>query len=116
MLQKKYLAERLEDLDKEINVLKTRLDEVRAILDFENKSTVRKFNQMVTRLAHQLTEENRLKRRHKSTGRPRLLDDECENFIAHCIEEKAASHGRQHDTVLYTGRRVKVKDLLHLAN
>lgn len=36
---------------------------------------------MVTRLARQLLEENRLKR-HLSSGRLRLLVDECERFIA----------------------------------
>ena len=71
---------------------------------------------MVVRLTGQLAEANQLKRRKASTGHPRLIDDECESFIAQCIEEKAASHGRRHDTVLYTGRRVKVKDLLYLAN
>lgn len=30
--------------------------------------------------------------------------------------QKAASHGSRHDQVLYTGKRVKVKDLKHLAN
>ena len=71
---------------------------------------------VVSRLASQVSEENRLKRRNLSSGRPRLLNEEVEDFIAQCIEQKAASHGRRHDQVLYTGGRVKVKDFQHLAN
>lgn len=108
-------VEKLQDLEK-ASVLGRRLDEVKSLIAHEKEPEIRKYNQMVVRLTGQLAEANRLKRRKASTGRPRLIDDECESFIAHCIEEKAASHGRRHDTVLYTGRRVKVKDQLYLAN
>ena len=39
-----------------------------------------------------------------------------EDFIAKAIEDKASYHGRRHDTVLYTGQRVKKKNLLTIAN
>ena len=109
-------VDKLDDLQKEIEALDKRLQEVRQLIAHQDEPEIRKFNQMVKRLASQLSEENRLKRRSLSSGRPRLLNEEVEDFIAQCIEQKAASHGRRHDTVLYTGRRVKVKDLLHLAN
>ena len=44
------------------------------------------------------------------------LDEEDEDFIAKAIEDKSSYHGRRHDTVLYTGRRVKKKNLLSIAN
>jgi len=43
-----------------------------------------------------------------------LLDSEDEEFVAKCIEDKATYHGRQHDTVMYTNKRVKKSDLLIL--
>lgn len=67
---------KLVDLKEEIGSLTKRLHEVTAILECKNKSTPIKFNQMVTRLAQQLAEENRLKHRQLSSGRPRLIDDE----------------------------------------
>ena len=39
-----------------------------------------------------------------------------EDFIAKAIEDKTSYHGRRHDTVLYTGQRVKKKNLFTIAN
>ena len=48
---------------------------------------------------------------------PKLqLDEEDEEFIAKAIEDKSSYHGRRHDTVLYTGQRVKKKNPLSIAN
>ena len=37
-------------------------------------------------------------------------------WTAKCIEDKATYHGRRHDTVMYTNKRVKKSDLLDIAN
>ena len=64
----------------------------------------------------QLIEENRLTKRTKSSGRPAITDEEIEDFVVKCISEKCVTHDRRQDTVMYLNRRVKVKDLLGLAN
>ena len=71
---------------------------------------------MIKRIQQQLISANRLKRRVKSTGRPIIVDEEVEDFVLKCISEKSISHVRRQDTVLYSSRRVKVKDLLGIAN
>jgi hypothetical protein len=45
-----------------------------------------------------------------------LIDSDDEVFIGKCIEDKATYHGRRHDLVMYTNKRVKKKDLLNIAN
>ena len=72
---------------------------------------------MLKRQASSLIEGNRLKRRKLSSQGPKArLDEEDEDFIAKAIEDKASYHGRRHDTVLYTSKRVKKKNLLSIAN
>ena len=62
-------------------------------------------------------EERRIKRRViTNQGRPTLLDSEDEEFVAKSNEDKATYHGRGHDLVMYTNRRVKKRDLLNIAN
>ncbi len=65
-----------------------------------------------------MVEENRLKKRCLGSGRKRKLDDDAEDFIVQCIEDKGfgAAHGRCHDSVIYSGKRMKYDDLLHLVN
>ena len=50
------------------------------------------------------------------TGRPRLLDSDDEEFICKAIEDKATYHGRRSEPTMYTNRRVKVRDLMGIAN
>jgi hypothetical protein len=57
-----------------------------------------------------------MKRRKLGSGAKRKLDSEDEDFIAKCIEDKGEAHGRRHDSIIYTGKRVKCQDLLTLAN
>jgi hypothetical protein len=72
---------------------------------------------MRRRKATQIIEEQRVKRRKLSTqGAPRKLDDEDEEFLAKCVEDKATYHGRRHNPVMYTNRRVKSRDLVNIAN
>ncbi|CAC5384653.1 unnamed protein product [Mytilus coruscus] len=45
-----------------------------------------------------------------------MLDSDDEDFIANAIEIKSSAHGRRQDTVLYLNHRVKLEDLLSIAN
>lgn len=45
-----------------------------------------------------------------------MLDSDDEDFIANAIESKSSAHGRRQDTVLYLNHRVKLEDLLSIAN
>ncbi len=63
-----------------------------------------------------MAEMNRLRRRKLSSGTPQLINSSDEEDIAKAIEEKATYHGRRHDTVMYTNRRVKIRDLKAVAN
>ena len=48
----------------------------------------------------QLAEKNRIKRRRISNrGASRLIDSDDDEFIAKCIEDKAAYHGRRQNLV-----------------
>lgn len=63
---------------------------------------------MKKRKARAIFEENRAKKRAKTTqGNKSLIDSEDEDFIAKSIEDKATYHGRRHDLVMYTNRGVK---------
>ena len=82
-----------------------------------NKKQQQRLQQMQKRRALQLFEDNRLKRRALTNqGNKVLLDSDDEEFIAKCIEDKSTYHGRRHDLVIYTNRRVKKLDLLNIAN
>ena len=82
----------------------------------EDTTSKKRCEQCKRRLARNLVEENRVKRRKTSTGAPRALDSEDEEFIQKAIEDKSTAHGRRHDAVLYVNYRVKKKDFLSIAN
>lgn len=104
---------RLAELDSNITDLEEKVENSRCHLEQNNEG----FKAMARRQAKQLFKENGMKRRLCSNqGRPRLLDSDDEEFIAKSIEDKATYHGRRHDLVLYTNRRVKKRDLLNIAN
>lgn len=70
-------------------MLETRIKKTGQLIAHENENDLSKFNQMVSRLAGQLAEENRLKRRSGSSGWPQLLNEEVEDFIAICFIAKS---------------------------
>ena len=82
----------------------------------ETKYSQQRLQQMQKRTATKLLEENRVKRRRLGTGANEKVDEACEEFIAKAIESKATYHGRRKETVMFTNRRVKVRDLLNIAN
>ena len=45
-----------------------------------------------------------------------MLDSDDETFVSKAIEEKATYHGRRHNPIMYTNKRVKVKDLDKITN
>ena len=75
-----------------------------------------RLQQMRKRTANRLLEENRIKRRRLGAGPRDKIDPECEEFIAKAIESKATYHGRHKETVMFTNRTVKVRNLLNIAN
>ncbi|CAB3990934.1 RNA-directed DNA polymerase from transposon X-element [Paramuricea clavata] len=73
-----------------------------------SKKQHQKFQQMKKRRATKLFKESKFKKRAKTNqGNKSLIDSKDEKFIAKSIEDKATYHGRRHDLVMYTNRRVK---------
>ena len=112
----RWTDEQLNALSQKEELLSLRLDEQQELLQKQSKKSTVYVEKMVKRTQQQLLEANRIKRRKAGGGRPAILDDEVENFIVKCIEEKSLTHGRRKDTTVYTGRHVKVGDLKDLAN
>lgn len=121
LLQKKtnvWSSKTLEEIQSEVQKLKEKVEDTEGLLHSQpTKSNYQRKRQMLKRQASSLIECNRLKRRKLSNQGPKpKLDEEDEDFIAKAIEDKSSYHGRRHDTVLYTGQRVKKKNLLSIAN
>lgn len=107
---------RRDDLETEKDMLKERAARVTNLQAKQESSSKKRFQQCKRKLATQLIEENRIKRRKTCSGAPRLMDSDDEEYIKRAIEEKSTAHGRRHDAVLYTNKRVKKKDFLSIAN
>ena len=107
---------RKADLASEKSSLEERKDWIENNLQQTDSQSVRRFNQRKPKLAKTLVHENRVKRCKLGDGAKRSLDTEDEEFIARFIEETCTAHGRRHDTVLYSHRRVKKRHFLSLAN
>ena len=45
-----------------------------------------------------------------------MLHSDDEEYIKRAIKDKSIAHGRRHDSVLYTNKRVKTKNFLSIAN
>ena len=87
---------RREGLDTKKQVLEERLAGVACLHESEDKTSMKSFQHRKRRLAVQLVEKNRVKRRKLSSGAPRLLDSEDESFIQKAIKDKSTAHGRRH--------------------
>ena len=107
---------RREDLETEKDMLKEGAARITNLQTKQDCSNKKQFQQCERKLATQLIEENRIKRRKVCSGAPRLLDSDDEEYIKRAIEDKSTAHGRWHDSVLYTNKRVKKKDFLSIAN
>ena len=107
---------RKKDLVAEKESLREREEKIQKLQIRNDRSSKKSFNQSRKRLATNLIEENRVKRRKRSTGAPKALDSEDEELIRKAIEDKSTTHGRRHDAVMYTNHRVKKKDFLTIAN
>ena len=109
----------ITDIEEELQQMNsTPLSTIKALLSsVQDKKQKQKINQMRKRRARKLFEEKRVKRRSRTTqGNRCLLHSDDEEFVAKCVEDKATYHGRRHDMVMYTNRRVKKHDLLNIAN
>ena len=113
-----WSSKTLQEIQNEVKKLKEKVKDTEGLLHSEpTDSNYQRKRQMLKRQASSLIECNRLKRQKLSNQGPKLqLDEEDEEFIAKAIEDKSSYHGRRHDTVLYTGQRVKKKNLLSIAN
>ena len=121
LIQKKtniWSSKTLEEIQSEVQKLKEKVEDTEGLLHSQpTESSYQRKRQMLKRQASSLIESNRLKRRKLSNQGPKpKLDEEDEDFIAKAIEDKSSYHGRRHDTVLYTGQRMKKKNLLSIAN
>lgn len=117
----KWNSSALADMEEELQQKQDRLTHIEEMLlsptGGRSRDLDRNFSQMKKRKASAIFEENRAKKRAKTTqGNKSLIDSEDEDFIAKSIEDKATYHGRRHDLVMYTNRRVKKRDLLNIAN
>ena len=107
----------INDTEAAIQILKERIADVSRLIVPKNKNDSQRLQQMRKRKAVQLIKDNRIKRtKIGSQGAPRKIDDQDEEFLAECIEDKATYHGRRHNLVMYTNRQVKSRDLLNITN
>eukprot|EP00794_Sanderia_malayensis_P008470 gene8470-9377_t len=113
-LQRSFMSkEQKEEVTEKIEDLEERKFNLQEILEQKN---MKGFQQMVNRKYRNLVMEERVGLRRASSGRPQVIDEQDEQFVLQCIEEKSTAHGRRHGAVLYTGHRVKKRDFLRLAN
>ena len=106
----------LEELIESNNDIKARIDNMENLIEHKTSSEQKKSREMVSRTQQQLIKENRLGHQKVSTGRPVAMDEEDEQFVAKCIENKATAHGMHHDSVMYMHHRVKELYFLKLVN
>lgn len=106
---------RLDDLQEKVTLSEERLKQVDAVKSRETKYSNQQFKQGVKRIADNLPEESQIKCRKLGQGAHRKVDSD-EEFVVKCIENKATSHGRCHNSVLYLNHRVKVKDFRGTVN
>ena len=115
----KWDATVIAEMEGDIQRKKESLESINCLLSEEPDDTKsrRKLKQMQKRKAVEMFEERRIKSRViTNQGRPTLLDSDDEEFVAKSIEDKATYHGRRHDLVMNTNRKVKKRDLLNIAN
>ena len=111
------LSERTKsDLKADLELLEQRRQESSALLAREDSDSRRKFRQSRKRVAKELLEENRVKRRRLGAGRPRAMGEEEEDYMARCIAEKSTAHGGRHNTTMYLNHRVKKRHFLSIVN
>lgn len=72
---------RKKDLLAEKNMLKERSSTIQKLQNHDDKESKKRFNQCKRRLANNLVEENRVKRRRVSSGAPKALDSEVKSSL-----------------------------------
>ena len=106
----------IADLQNKKLALQERIESLEKVESCSDKRNRQKFQQMVKRKASALVSDHTSKRWKLGAGAPSKLDSEDERFIAKAVEEKVTYHSRHHDTIMYTNRRVKIRDLKNIAN
>ena len=113
---RRYSEKRRSDFEMRKNVLTERLTCYEDLVSQKTKYSKQRFNQAKKRIAKDLVNQNRLKKRKLGAGPPSLLSEEDGQFIAKAIESKSTAHERRQGATLYLHYRVKYEDLLSLAN
>lgn len=103
-------------MEEKIDIHNESLINMQSVLECKDKYSRQKFNAIARRKAENLIKENRLKNRKSGAGAKRKLDEQDEELIAKAIEQKTTVHGRRHDMVLYYHKRLKLDDMLSIAN
>ena len=111
-----WTNEQINDLSLTNQSLKERVVQTENLLKRNSVKAVKNVTAMVSRMQKELIKANRIGVRKASSGRPRQMDDVDEQFLLHCIENKATAHGRRHDAVMYLHHRVKKRDFLNIVN
>lgn len=103
------------DIEGEKNALKERLENLQSLQKNDSASAHKKI-EAKRKIARDLIDSNRVKKRKLGAGAPSLLDSEDEEFIANAIASKSTCHGRRHEATLFTNHRVKKRHFLSLAH
>ena len=116
-MRNQTLSDRTEsDLNAQLELCKLRMTGKKRKINKNKISDNHKFNRARKRLANQLLDKRRVKKRKLGAGRPVAMDEEDEHFLAKFIAEKSTTHGRRHNTVMYLNHRVKKRNFLSLVN
>ncbi len=113
---------RINEVRDQMDIAKEQIDENKMYIDClekpdeADKYVKQKVQQRIKRTAENLAESHRMKKRKLGAGPSKQLDSSDEEFMAKAIEDKATYHGRRHNPVMFTNRRVKKRDLLSIAN
>ena len=110
--QASWPESKVNSLTQEVSELNQRLKEKEQLIIHEDKYNKYKYNRAVKRLASDLLEQNRIKRRKLGAGPPEKVSAEDEDVILKIVEGQGAhAHGRRHDDVcyIYDGGNKKVK-------
>ena len=106
----------LDDLNDNLQTLVDREAELNDVKERKGKTNKLAFDRMLKRTINKLIKKRRIGLRKAGCGRPLSMDENDEQFLVQSIESKTTAHGRRHDTVMYSGRRVKKRDFLKLVN
>ena len=102
-----WTSTQLSELQEEIEDLEQRKNDIKNLKNKTTKKDKIAFKRLLCRTSKNVIRKRRIGMRKTGGGRPLSMDDDDERFLVENIESKTTAHGRRHDTVMYTGSRVK---------